>query len=82
MRRRSRSGSGQASQAWRIIDYMHCRGFKRDFPSGMMSKAKLNKLYYLALPAENAHIFVDQIFSIFDRDGSGEIDFKVILGQV
>ena len=62
------------------MDYF--RGFKRDCPRGMMTKEKVTKLYCMVLPAENAHVFVDQIFSIFDIDGSGEIDFKVIISWI
>ena len=47
-----------------------------------MTKEKVTKLYCMVLPAENAHVFVDQIFSIFDIDGSGEIDFKVIISWI
>ena len=31
----------------------------------------------MILPADNAKLFVDQIFRIFDKDGNGSIDFKV-----
>lgn len=32
----------------------------------------------MILPAGNAKVFVDQIFRIFDKDGNGSIDFKVL----
>ena len=32
----------------------------------------------MILPADNAKLFVDQIFRIFDKDGNGSIDFKVL----
>ena len=34
-------------------------------------------MYTMILPVENAKLFVDQIFRIFDKDGNGSIDFKV-----
>ena len=36
-------------------------------------------MYSMILPVANAKVFVDQIFRIFDKDGNGDIDFKVIL---
>merc|ERR1719189_2985335 len=30
----------------------------------------------MILPVENAKVFVEQIFRIFDKDGNGSIDFK------
>ena len=35
-------------------------------------------MYTMILPADNAKLFVDQIFRIFDKDGNGSIDFKVL----
>ena len=35
-------------------------------------------MYSMILPVANAKVFVDQIFRIFDKDGNGDIDFKVI----
>ena len=57
---------------------MHCRGFKQDCPDGQLSKDKILEMYSMILPAGNAKVFVDQIFRIFDKDGNGSIDFKVI----
>ena len=34
-------------------------------------------MYAMILPVENARVFVEQIFRIFDKDGNGSIDFKV-----
>ena len=34
-------------------------------------------MYSMILPVANAKVFVDQIFRIFDKDGNGDIDFKV-----
>ena len=35
------------------------------------------KMYEAVLSQEKARVFVDQIFTKFDTDNSGEIDFKV-----
>ena len=42
-----------------------------------MDRAKIESMYAMVLPADNAKTFVDQIFNIFDEDGDGTIDFKV-----
>ena len=36
------------------------------------------EMYQAVLSEEKARVFVDQIFTKFDTDNSGEIDFKVI----
>ena len=48
-----------------------------DCPNGQLSKDKIMEMYTMILPADNAKLFVDQIFRIFDKDGNGSIDFKV-----
>ena len=35
------------------------------------------EMYQAVLSEEEARVFVDQIFTKFDTDNSGEIDFKV-----
>ena len=35
------------------------------------------EMYQAVLSEEKARVFVDQIFTKFDTDNSGEIDFKV-----
>ena len=52
-------------------------GFIEDNPGGTLSKDKMMKMYEGVLSKEKAQEFVDQIFSKFDSDNSGEIDFKV-----
>ena len=42
-----------------------------------MTKEKVLDMYSMILPVANAKVFVDQIFRIFDKDGNGDIDFKV-----
>ena len=46
-------------------------------PGGELDKEKLFDMYCLLLPPGIARIFVDQLFTIFDGDKSGSIDFKV-----
>ena len=60
-----------------IFLYLY-RGFKQDCPDGQLSKDKILEMYSMILPAGNAKVFVDQIFRIFDKDGNGSIDFKVL----
>ena len=52
-------------------------GFMEDSPEGKLTKGKLIKMYSSVLTVEKAAIFVDQIFSTFDTDNNGNIDFKV-----
>ena len=35
-------------------------------------------MYTMILPEGNAANFVEQIFRVFDKDGDGTIDFKVL----
>ena len=48
-----------------------------DCPTGKMDRSKIESMYAMVLPLENAKSFVDQIFKIFDEDGDGTIDFRV-----
>ena len=52
-------------------------GFMTDCPTGKMDRQKIESMYAMVLPPENAKSFVDQIFKVFDEDGDGTIDFKV-----
>ena len=53
------------------------RGFLGQCPHGELDKQKLFDMYCLLLPPGIAKIFVDQLFTLFDGDKSGSIDFKV-----
>ena len=55
------------------------RGFLGQCPHGELDKQKLFDMYCLLLPPGIAKIFVDQLFTLFDGDKSGSIDFKVRL---
>ena len=48
-----------------------------DNPEGKLTKGKMIKMYSSVLTVEKAAIFVDHIFSTFDTDNNGTIDFKV-----
>ena len=52
-------------------------GFIEDNPGGTLGKRKMMEMYQAVLSEEKARVFVDQIFTKFDTDNSGEIDFKV-----
>ena len=49
-----------------------------DNPEGTLSKRKMLEMYTAVLSLRKATIFVDEIFSKYDKDNSGTIDFKVI----
>ena len=48
-----------------------------DNPSGQLSKRKMLDMYNAVLPVRKATTFVEVIFSQFDTDNNGQIDFKV-----
>ena len=43
----------------------------------MIGKEKVEELFSLVMPHQNAQSFVDQIFKVYDKDGNGLLDFKV-----
>ena len=54
-------------------------GFIEDNPDGLMRRDKLLGMYINVLSNAKAKQFVNQIFSKYDTDNSGSIDFKVYL---
>ena len=48
-----------------------------DNPSGQLSKRKMQDMYNAVLSVSKATTFVEVIFSQFDTDNNGQIDFKV-----
>ena len=49
-----------------------------DNPEGTLGKRKMLEMYTAVLSLRKATIFVDEIFTKYDKDNSGTIDFKVI----
>ena len=43
----------------------------------MMGREKVEELFSMVMPHENAQSFVDQIFKFYDNDGNNLLDFKV-----
>ena len=35
-------------------------------------------MYCMVMPEENAQVFVDHIFKVFDKDHNGVLDFQVV----
>ncbi|KAK0742173.1 hypothetical protein B0T21DRAFT_409013 [Apiosordaria backusii] len=52
------------------------RGFLKDCPSGMLTKAEFQKIYAQFFPFGDPSTFADYVFNVFDTDKSGTIDFK------
>ena len=48
-----------------------------DNPEGTLTKGKMMDMFCAILSVQKATIFVDQIFTKFDTDNNGTIDFKV-----
>ena len=44
-------------------------------PTGIMTKDNILELY--DMPKQKAMVFINQIFKMFDKDGSGSISFRV-----
>ena len=51
--------------------------FRKECPTGLMTKPEFVKMYSAMFPNGDAADFADIIFRAYDIDGSGTIDFKV-----
>ena len=60
-----------------FLNQIISRGFMEDNPSGQLSKRKMLDMYNAVLSVSKATTFVEVIFSQFDTDNNGQIDFKV-----
>ena len=50
-------------------------GFMDVCPTGNIDRNSIADIY--AMPRRNAEKFIEQMFKMFDRDGDGEISFRV-----
>ena len=55
------------------------KSFKKDCPSGVLTKPKFIDMYKLFFPDGNADNFCSHVFRTFDTDENGEIDKKCII---
>ena len=51
------------------------KSFKKDCPSGVLTKSKFIDMYKLFFPGGNAERFCSHVFRTFDTDKNGKIDF-------
>lgn len=56
-------------------EYIYCSGFIAVCPEGVMNRENILDMY--AMPRHRAKLFANQIFKLFDKDGTGIINFRV-----
>ncbi|CCC70828.1 hypothetical protein NCAS_0F03440 [Naumovozyma castellii] len=59
----------------REIQQWH-KGFLRDCPSGQLTREDFVRIYKQFFPFGTPEEFANHLFSVFDRDNNGAIDFK------
>ena len=59
------------------LSWSNFSGFIEDNPEGTLSRVKMLEMYSSVLSVAKATMFVEQIFTKFDTDNDGTIDFKV-----
>ena len=52
--------------------------FREECPNGRLTKFHLHSLFKKLFPGGDSETFCNHIFRIFDSDGNGFLDFKVI----
>ena len=55
------------------------KGFRKDCPSGHLSKVHLSKLFMKVFPEGNGGVFSNNIFRVFDKDKNGYMEFHEFL---
>ena len=58
---------------------LYFRGFVEVCPSGNLDKEGIMSIY--TMPRNEAQVFIDQMFLMFDKDGNGTVNFKVRLDK-
>lgn len=59
----------------REIQQWH-KGFLRDCPSGQLTREDFVKIYKQFFPFGSPEEFANHVFSVFDKDNNGFVDFK------
>lgn len=52
------------------------KGFRKDCPSGQLDKGEFSRIYKQFFPFGDPGEFADYVFSVFDENKNGTIDFK------